>query len=156
MMLTKPGRKVVRQRVRLEKDRFSRVVQNLDLLEGLTPDFLQEVGFRRVKMQVSTSSKGRIVTWTDVGNEANVQALPGRQCGHWAKHVAGRSEKFVVRREEINAVLDNTHLPPDFARQATVDTASIACHPARKQYHMVLLNLLKIGSASLLLGLASS
>jgi len=138
-MLTKPGRKVVGRLVRLEEDRFSQVIQNLDLLEGHTPGFPQEVGFRRAKMQVSTSSKDRIVTWTYVGNEANVLALPGIQCGDWAKHVAGKSEKFVVRREEIIAVLDITHLPSDFARQVTVNTASNACHPARKQYHMVLL-----------------
>ena len=116
MMLEKPGRKVVGQLVRLEKDRFSQIIQNLDFLEGFDPDHPQESDFRRVQLQASSPTGGKIVAWTYLGNETRVQKLPVVRCGDWAKHVAERDEFIADLWQEISTVLDDAQRPGDSMR----------------------------------------
>jgi len=116
MMIENPGRKVVGQLVRLEKHRFSQIIQNLDFLEGFDPDHPQGSDFRRVQLQASSPTGDKIVAWTYVGNETRVQTLPVVQCGDWAKHVAERDEFIAELWQEIRTVLDDAQRPDDSMR----------------------------------------
>ena len=155
MMITKPGRKVVGRLVRLVKDQFSQVIQKLEHLEGHTPDLPKEADFRRVKckFQLPQRTEWRPEHISEMRRTYRHCQVDNVEIG---QNMFLEGVKILLSGGRKSTRYWIIHIVPPISRQATVNTTSNACHPARKQYHMVLLNLLKIWSASTLIRLAPS
>lgn len=113
VMIRKEGGRVVGQLVRLEKECYSQIIQNLDFLEGFDYKHPDKSNFQRLRVQVSTHKGERIEAWTYVGVGRHVQNLPLIEDGDWVKHIAGKFETITGWWKEVSTVLDDARRSSD-------------------------------------------